>query len=60
MIFPGLVRITITMLLSVLCMRSAAHASSPTNDQDKVVETVRQMVVALTNDDADLFKEHQA
>jgi hypothetical protein len=57
MIFSRLARITVmSLLLSAMCFGSLAYASSPVNDQDKVVDTVRQMFVALTNDDRDLFK----
>lgn len=57
MSFSGLARITVmSLLLSAMCSGSLAYASTPVNDQDKVVETVRQMFVALTNDDLELFK----
>lgn len=57
MIFSRLARITVmSLLLSAMCFGSLAHASSPVDEKDKVVETVRQMFVALTNDDLDLFK----
>jgi|SRR6185436_9710222 ketosteroid isomerase-like protein len=57
MIFSRLARIAVTsLLLSAMCFGSLVHAYSPANDQDKVVETVRQMFVALTNDDLHLFK----
>ncbi len=57
MIFSRLARITVTsLMLSAMCFGSLAYASSPVNDQNKAVETVRKMFVALTNDDVDLFK----
>lgn len=57
MIFSRLARTTATLLLlSAMCLGSSAHAASAVSDKDKAVEAVRQMFVALTNDDADLFK----
>ena len=48
MLFSKLLRVTvITLLLSAINLGSLAHASSPGNDQEKVVDTVRQMFVAL-------------
>ena len=57
MIVSGRARICATLLLlSAAFAGSLAHASSLVDDQDKAVETVRQMFVALANDDADLFR----
>lgn len=57
MTFSRLARITVTsLLLSAMWFVSLAYASSPVDDQNKVVETVRQMFVALANDDLDLFR----
>ena len=39
-----------------MCLGSLGSASASANDQDKPVETVRQMFVALAKDDVDLFK----
>lgn len=44
------------LLLSALPFGPAARASSPVADSELVVEVVRQMYVALTNDDTELFK----
>lgn len=44
------------LLLFAMCFGSLAYASSPDDEHDKVAETVRQMFVALTNDDLDLFR----
>ena len=57
MLFSKLLRVTvITLLLSAINLGSLAHASSPGNDQEKVVDTVRQMFVALGADDPELFE----
>lgn len=57
MIFSGLARITIALLLlSAVGVGSSARAASPAHEEESAVEAVRQMFVALTNDDADLFR----
>lgn len=56
MIFARFSRIAaMALLISTIGVSAPAQASSAANDQDKAVEAVRQMFVALTNDDAALF-----
>ena len=56
MLFSKLLRVTVmTLLLSAISLGSLAHASSPANDQEKIVAAVPQMFVALGADDTDLF-----
>lgn len=56
MIFPGRARVAVTvLLLSALRPGVPSHASSAVDDRDAVVEPVRQMFVALANDDPVLF-----
>src|SRR5512139_2586318 len=56
MIFFRLARIpVVSLLLSAMCSGSLSYASSPVTDHDKVVDTVRHLFVALTNDDLDVF-----
>ncbi|MCM2315641.1 MAG: nuclear transport factor 2 family protein [Thermoanaerobaculia bacterium] len=57
MIVSKLARATAPSLLIVaMCLGSQAYASSLVDDRNEVVETVRQMYVALTNDDFDRFR----
>lgn len=57
MSFSGSTRTTVPLMLMIsMGFGSLAYASAPTDDHDKVAETVRQMFVALTNDDLDLFR----
>lgn len=56
MLFSKFLRVAVmALLLSAINLGSFAHASPPANDREKVVDTVRQMFVALGNDDTDLF-----
>lgn len=56
MIFARFARIAaMALLISTIGVSVPAQASSAANGQDKAVEAVRQMFVALTNDDAALF-----
>lgn len=57
MSFSRSTRTTVPLLLIIaMGFGSSAYASSPADEHDKVAETVRQMYVALTNDDLDLFR----
>ena len=57
MIFSRLAQavVVLLLLLAMFC-GSLVRASSPADEQDEAVEAVRQMFVALTNDDLNLFK----
>ena len=56
--FAGSLRTTVLALffMSIACLPGKALASQATTDQEKVVEAMRLMYVAATNDDMDQFR----